>query len=136
MRHPSDLIQRPFSNNGFLVVILFIVTFAGGQGTGSPKFAVIPLPLPGAKGSVTLDYFAYDNRSGRLWVPAANTGSVDVIDTTTNQIQRVEGFAVAQIELRGKLRSVGPSAVPIGNGVVYMGRRADSKICIIDGRTL
>jgi DNA-binding beta-propeller fold protein YncE len=83
-----------------------------------------------------LDYFAYDNSTRRLWVPAANTGSVDVIDTTTDQIKSVEGFSVAQVELRGKLRPMGPSSVAIGDGVVYVGSRADSKICIIDNRTL
>jgi DNA-binding beta-propeller fold protein YncE len=120
----------------FAALILSIVPVAGAQETGSPNFIVKPLQLPGASGLVMLDYFAFDQASRRLWVPAANTGSVDVIDTTTDQIERVKGFAVAQIELRGKLRSVGPSAVAIGNGVVYIGSRADSKICIIDGRTL
>jgi hypothetical protein len=92
-------------NPGFLaVLILFIVTFAAAQESGSRKFAVKPLPLPGTNGLVMLDYFAYDYASRRLWVPAANTGSVDVIDTTTDQIKRVEGFSVAQVELRGKLR--------------------------------
>jgi hypothetical protein len=31
---------------------------------------------------------------------------------------------------------MGPSSVAIGDGVVYIGSRADSKICIIDGRAL
>ena len=139
MRHPSDLLQLPVSvwNPGFVaVLILFIVTFAAAQESGSRKFVVKPLPLPGTNGLVMLDYFAYDHTSRRLWVPAANTGSVDVIDTTTDQIKRVEGFSVAQIELRGKLRSVGPSSVAIGDGVVYIGSRADSKICVIDALTL
>ena len=137
MRHPSYLLQLPVWNAGFLaVLILFIVTVAAGQETGSREFAIKSLPLPGTNGLVTLDYFAYDYTSRRLWVPAANTGSVDVIDTATDQIKRVEGFSVSQVELRGKLRSVGPSSVAIGDGVVYIGSRADSKICVINARTL
>jgi len=139
MRYPSDLLQLPVSvwNPGFLaVLILFIATFAAAQESGSRKFAVKPLPLPGNNGLVMLDYFAYDHTSRRLWVPAANTGRVDVIDTTTDQIIRVEGFSVAQVELRGKLRPMGPSSVAIGDGVVYIGSRADSKICVVDSRTL
>lgn len=100
------------------------------------NFTLKPLPLPGAKGLVTLDYFAYDPSTHRLWVPAANTGSVDVIDTTTDQIRRVEGFAVAQVVFKGKPRDMGPSSVALGEGVVYVGSRADSKICAIDSRTL
>ena len=52
-------------------------------------------PLPGAKGLVMFDYFAYDHTGRLLWVPAANTGSVEVIDTTPDQIKRVEDFSVA-----------------------------------------
>lgn len=100
------------------------------------EFAVRRLPLPGANGMVTLDYFGYDRNSERLWVPASNTASVDVIDTRTDHISRVQGFTVAQVELLGKLRRVGPSSVAIGKGVVYVGSRADSKICVIDARTL
>jgi DNA-binding beta-propeller fold protein YncE len=71
-----------------------------------------------------------------LWVPAGNTGSVDVIDTTTDKIKRVEGFAVREVEFRGKPRAMGPSSVAIGDGVVYIGSRADSKVCVIDAHTL
>jgi len=139
MRHPWDLLRLPASvwNPAFLAaLILFIVAVAGAQDTSSRKFTVKPLLLPGANGLVMLDYFAWDHTSRRLWVPAANTGSVDVIDTTTDQIKRVEGFYVAQVELRGKLRPMGPSSIAIGDGVVYVGSRADSKICTIDSRTL
>ena len=139
MRHLSNLPRLPASGwrHGLVVtLILFIASIAATQGTGLRKFTVKPLPLPGANGLVMLDYFAYDNSTRRLWVPAANTGSVDVIDTTTDQIKSVDGFSVAQVELRGKLRPVGPSSVAIGDGVVYIGSRADSRICIINGRTL
>ncbi len=122
---------------GFLVALtLLTVTVVAAQESRSPTFTIKPLALPGAKGLVMLDYLAYDHTSGRVWVPAANTGSVDVIDAETDAIQRVEGFSVAQVALRGKLRPMGPSSVAIGDGVVYVGSRADSKICIIDGSTL
>jgi DNA-binding beta-propeller fold protein YncE len=122
----------------FYSALLILLTFAGlyAQESRSDKFTVKPLPLPGANGLVMLDYFAYDHGSRRLWVPAANTASVDVIDTTTDQIQRIEGFPVTQVEFKGKQRAVGPSSVAIGDGVVYVGSRADSRICIIDARTL
>jgi DNA-binding beta-propeller fold protein YncE len=83
-----------------------------------------------------LDYLAYDRTNWRLWVPAGNTGSVDVIDARTDEIKRVEGFPVKQVEFRGKLRPVGPSSVAIGDGMVYVGSRADSKICAIDSHSL
>jgi DNA-binding beta-propeller fold protein YncE len=102
----------------------------------SSRFTVNPIPLPGINGTVMLDYIEYDRANRRLWVPTGDTGSVDVIDTTTGHIQRVKGFPVSQIEFRGRLRSVGPSSVAIGQGVVYIGSRADSTICVIDSGTL
>lgn len=139
MRHCLHLLRMAVAawNRGSLaLLILLIVTTSAAQETDSRKFTVTPLPLPGTNGLVTLDYIAYDHTSRLLWVPAANTGSVDVIDTTTDQIKNVKGFTVAQVKLRGKLRPMGPSSVAIGDGVVYIGSRADSKICIIDSRTL
>jgi len=123
-----------------LWMLVFLIpwcpTNSVGQQTATPKFELKPLTLPGANGLVMLDYFAYDSMTNRLWVPAGNMGSVDVIDTTTDQIKQVEGFSVAQVEFRGKQRLVGPSSVAIGDGVVYVGSRADSKICVIDAHTL
>lgn len=114
------------------IAIIFVALAYG----AASEFSVKPLPLPGAHGLVMLDYFAYDRDTRLLWVPAANTGSVDVIDTETDQIKRIEGFAVAQVEFRGQPRAMGPSSVAIGDGVVYVGSRADSKICMIDARAL
>jgi hypothetical protein len=129
--------HRPDVEAGLLFsLVLITVGVAPAQEADSKKFIVKPLPLPAANGLVMLDYFAYDRASRRLWVPAGNTGSVDVIDTTSDRIERVRGFPVAEVEFRGKVRQVGPSSVAIGQGVVYIGGRADSRICVIGSRTL
>jgi hypothetical protein len=118
-------------------MLFFFFTFATSQEALAPsKFTIKRILLPGTKGPVMLDYFAYDRASGRPWVPAGDTGSVDVIDTQTDQVKRLEGFSVAQVELMGKVRTAGPSSVSVGNGVVYIGSRADSRICVIDSHTL
>lgn len=117
-------------------LLLSVATAISGEKSAATNFTITPIALPGANGLVMLDYFAYDRTSRRLWVPAGNTGSVDVIDTATDQIRRVEGFPVAQVEFRGKLRPVGPSSVAIGKGVVYIGSRADSRICGVDIQSL
>jgi len=117
-------------------VVLLCFSGALAQRSDSPKLIVKPLTLPGANGLVMLDYVAFDRMSQRLWVPAGNTGTVDVIDSRTDRIRQVEGFPVTQVELRGKPRPIGPSSVAIGNGMVYIGNRADSKICVINAHTL
>jgi hypothetical protein len=131
MGYASHLLPVPSSlwNARSLAALILIFTVASAQDASPPKFTMKPLPLPGANGLVMLDYFAYDRASGRLWVPAGNTGSVDVIDTTTDQIKRLEGFPVAHVELRGKLQPVGPSSVSIGNGVVYTHRHPCCRSC-------
>src|SRR5881398_4183796 len=92
--------------------------------------------LPGANGPVALDYFAYDRATGKVWVPASNTGSVDVIDQKTDAVSQIPGFPTGEIERRGRKITVGPTAASIGDGVVYIGNRGNATICIIDARTL
>ena len=95
-----------------------------------------PIPLPGASGVVSLDYFAYDRSTGKLWVPASNTGNVDVIDENSDAVSQVSGFKTGEVELRGRKVPLGPTAVSIGDGVVYIGNRGDSSLCVIDAQSL
>ena len=104
--------------------------------TTSSNYELKPLSLPGATGVVTLDYFAYDRSTGKLWVPASNTGSVDVIDQTTDAVSQVTGFQTGEVELRGRKVTLGPTAVSVGDGVVYIGNRGDSTLCVIDAHSL
>jgi DNA-binding beta-propeller fold protein YncE len=95
-----------------------------------------PIPLPASSGVVRLDYFAYDRATGKLWVPASNTGSVDVIDDNSDAVSQVPGFKTGEVELRGRKVTLGPTAVSIGDGVVYIGNRGDSNLCTIDAHSL
>ena len=99
---------------------------------GEPGFTVRAVSLPGAAGPVSLDYLACDRARGRVFIPAGGTGSVDVLDTATGNMTRIEGFPTAQREVHGKARSMGPSSASMGDGVVYVGNRANSEICAID----
>jgi DNA-binding beta-propeller fold protein YncE len=105
-------------------------------GTADTNYELKPINLPGAHGAVALDYFAYDHATGRLWVPASNTGSVDVIDEKTDSVSQVTGFRTGEIERRGRKIMVGPTAASIGDGVVYIGNRGDATVCVIDAKTL
>ncbi|HEY4184566.1 MAG TPA: hypothetical protein VGP07_05820 [Polyangia bacterium] len=104
---------------------------------GATRPAVSKIALPGAPPTgVGMDYLAYDGAHHRVWVPAGNTGSVDVIDTASGGVTRIEGFATAQMERRGTKRTVGPSSATVGVGVVYVGNRADGTVCAVDATTL
>ena len=94
---------------------------------------VRPLALPGAGADgVGMDYLSIDRASGRVIVPAGNTGSVDVIEPGGDKITRVEGFPTKEVERNGKKRMVGPSSATVGEGFAYVGNRADSNVCAID----
>ena len=95
-----------------------------------------PISLPGATGTVTLDYFAYDPATGKVWVPASNLGSVVVIDEKTDAVSQVAGFKTGEIERRGRKVTLGPTAASIGDGVVYIGNRGDATLCWIDKSSL
>jgi DNA-binding beta-propeller fold protein YncE len=118
-----------------LLLISFTTTRLEGHKVTS-DYELVPIPLPGAKGVVSLDYFAYDRSTGKLWVPASNTGSVDVIDDATGSLSQVTGFKTGEVELRGRKVPLGPTAVSVGDGVVYIGNRGDSSLCVIDTQTL
>src|SRR5436305_13505065 len=99
-------------------------------------YELTPISLPGASGVVALDYFAYDRSTGKLWVPASNTGNVDVIEENSGAVSQVAGFKTGEVELRGRKVPLGPTAISVGDGVVYVGNRGDSSWCVIDAQTL
>src|SRR6516225_12401206 len=122
------------------VYVAFAVLLVGQGFAQSPTpasdYELKPINLPGATGAVALDYFAYDGATGKLWVPASNTGSVDVIDEATDAISQVTGFPTGEIERRGRKITVGPTAASIGDGVVYIGNRGNATLCVIDATKL
>jgi DNA-binding beta-propeller fold protein YncE len=83
-----------------------------------------------------MDYIAFDPGTRFLWAPAGNTGLVVVIDTTNGSVKQIAGFPTAEMGSGERKRVVGPSSVTIGNGVVYVGNRGDSKVCAFDTRSL
>ena len=96
---------------------------------------ILALPDHG-KQNITMDYIAYDSKTGSVWVPAINIGSVYVVNTKDSSVCEVSGFATSEVEFRGRKRAQGPSGVSIGEGVVYIGDRADSSVCAIDENSL
>jgi DNA-binding beta-propeller fold protein YncE len=99
------------------------------------NYELKPINLPGVSGPVALDYFAYDPATGKLWVPASNTGRVDVIDEKTDTVSQITGFQTGEIERRGRKIAVGPTAASVGDGVVYIGNRGNAALCVIDAKT-
>ena len=85
---------------------------------------------------MSLDLIFYEASNSRVWVPAGNTGSVDVLDVATGTFTRIEGFATAERQGHGQKRVVGPSAGAVGDGFAYIGNRATSEVCPVDVRTL
>ncbi len=94
------------------------------------------VPLPGAEGPASLDYVAYERANARVWVPVGSTGSVDVFDTTSRSFTRIDGFRTIKKDVHGQMRTMGPSAAAVGDGVVYIGDRASNEVCPVDATTL
>ena len=136
---------------GWLPAVLMLCVLLAGAGIawaaegGKPEAAppaaaageVTAVALPGAPADgVMLDYLAADRARHRIWVPAGGTGNAVVIDAKTFEVRKVENFPTAEVERRGQKRKVGPSAASVGDGVVYIGDRADSSVCAVDAATL
>jgi DNA-binding beta-propeller fold protein YncE len=92
------------------------------------------IALPGGP-PVGMDYLAYDAVNRRLWVPAGNTGSVDVVDVATGKVTRIGGFPTAPSPRPGRPNR-GPSSAAVAGGQVWVGNRADDKLCPVDAQTL
>ena len=127
-------------NSLLLLIVVGMGAIAVGlqaAGDQSANYTVRTLALPDhGQGNITMDYIAYDPKTGYVWVPAINIGSVDVVDTRNKSVREISGFATNEVEVRGRQRAQGPSGVSIGDGLVYIGDRADSSVCAIDERTL
>jgi hypothetical protein len=104
----------------------------------SAKYATHTLTLPShGKGNITNDYITFDSKTDSVWVPAINIGSVFVIDATNEKVHEITGFATKETPVRNGRKGVeGPSGVYVGDGVVYIGDRADKSICAVDEKTL
>lgn len=101
------------------------------------RYTTRPIALPGGgSDGVGMDMLAYDARTNAVWIPAGNTGAVDVLDVASGKLSQIGGFPTAEVERRGHKRTVGPSAAAVGDKVVYIADRADSSICAIDEATL
>ena len=106
-------------------------------GKGNAPYRVSTWPLPDNNtGDVSMDYLAYDPSTNTVWVPGGNTAAVDVVDAATGMVRQISGLATSQVEFRGGTRVLGPTAVSIGNGVVYIGNRGDSSVCAFHARSL
>src|SRR5215469_15991227 len=130
--------ERPISLVLVVVVAIGAIAVglqaADGQNT---NYTVRMLALPDhGQGNITMDYIAYDPKTGYVWVPGINIGSVDVVDTGNGSVREISGFATKELEVNGRKRAQGPSGVSIGDGVVYIGDRADSSVCAVDEKTL
>ena len=110
---------------------------AGASRVLSPAaYTVTMLPLPGASpAGITMDYLGYDSATNTVWVPAGNTGSVDVVDAATKQVTQISGFPAGEVGSGNRKRVVGPSSVTFGKGIVYIGDRFDSSVSAWDSRT-
>jgi DNA-binding beta-propeller fold protein YncE len=118
------------------IVLTHVALASIRAGTADTNYEFKPINVPGAHGAVALDYFVYDRATGKLWVPASNTGNVDVIDEKTDSVSQVTGFRTGAIERRGRKIMLGPTAASIGDGVVYIGNRGDRTVCLINVNTL
>jgi DNA-binding beta-propeller fold protein YncE len=108
----------------------------GGSHDGASS-GVRTLALPDNNaGDVSMDYIAYDPATNSVWVPGGNTGAVDVVDAATGKVRQIPGFQTKEVEGRNGKRTFGPTAVSIGEGVVYIGNRGDSSVCAFDSHTL
>ena len=100
-------------------------------------FLAAAITLPGTA-PIGMDYLAYDAENERVWVPAGNSGNVDVIDVPSGKLTPISGFQTAAPRPTGGHGPTrqGPSSVTIAEKVAWVGNRGDNKVCAFDRKTL
>jgi hypothetical protein len=96
-------------------ILLVVVAALSAIGVGlqaadeqNAKYTVRTMALPDhGQGNITMDYIAYDPKTGYVWVPAINIGSVDVVDTSNGSVREISGFATKELEVKGRKRASG-----------------------------
>jgi DNA-binding beta-propeller fold protein YncE len=106
----------------------------GSVTTSNAPLAAVALPGATADG-VGMDALAVDHVHHAVWVPAGNTGRVDVIEQGGAHVSSVAGFVTKAMERKGKTRTVGPSSIAIGDDVIAIGNRGDNSVCLVDAST-
>lgn len=100
-------------------------------------YRVHTLALPDNNtGNVSMDYIAYDPATNSVWVPGGNSAAVDVVDATTEKVRQISGLPISEVQVRNAKRVLGPSAVSVGPGVVYIGNRGDATVCAYNAVSL
>ena len=97
-----------------MTAIFFLHILLATDAPSSLKFTGAGIPLPGADGAVSLDYLAADRIGGRVWIPAGNTGSVDVLDVASKKV------TVAHVGDKGTLTALGTASTAEGARVVVV----------------
>ena len=92
------------------------------------------ISLPGGP-PVGMDFLTYDRDTNRVWVPAGNTGNVDVVDVATGKVTTIGGFPTAPPRRPGRPR-MGPSSATVGEGVIWIGNRGNNQLSGYDAKTL
>ena len=115
--HPkagAKIIAMERRNSLLLVVVVAIGAIAVGlqaAGEQNANYTVRILALPDhGQGNITMDYIAYDPKTGYVWVPAINIGSVDVVDTSNGSVREISGFATRNSKSKVVNALRGPAA--------------------------
>src|SRR5258706_3579383 len=115
-------IQGPIMHNvNRALLILIVCSCALAASAADLAYTVHMQPLPGASADgIGMDYILFDSGTHSVWVPAGNTGSVDVVDPTTGKVRQITGFPTSEMGSGERKRVVGPSSVTIGNETIYI----------------
>src|SRR5438309_69432 len=88
---------------GFVTVVCCLggCWFAGCAGSSAPKthdpgtraLKAIPVDVPGGAGGAGFDDLRWAPALGRVLVPGARTGNLDLIDPVTREVKAIGGFS-------------------------------------------
>ncbi len=129
--------NRPLQRTILMLLVAASLFASRNARAAGPAYTVHMQALPGASADgISMDYLVFDPATHAVWVPAGNTGAVDVVDPSTGKVRQVTGFPTAEMGSGDRKRVVGPSSATVGSGTIYIGNRGDSTVCAVNPKTL
>ncbi len=114
-------------------LVAMVGSLAASVSAAPPTLAApVPLALPGATGAVHLDDLQYDAGLGRVLVPAAETGNLDLVSPATLEVRAIP---IELTPAQGEEGGAEVASAAVGDGFVFTADHGQQRLVAIDART-
>jgi hypothetical protein len=121
------------SSTRLLAVALLLFPLAAASPARANPPVATPVPLPGGAPGIGFDDLQFSKQLGKVLVPAARSGRLDLVDPVTLAVTPIAGFS-AEASYDGG-HDFGATSVDEGAGLLFVTDRTSQKLDLVDPKT-